>query len=172
MARLFPRLSRDSKMTCPMSHPPSPETLWFVIKNGAGPQAQLQKDKSNAFSLRMKLVHGSSFRMIAQLRFSGRTGGARLDARVRRVGVCRACRANGPGRAGAGQGGPGGPGRARLGAIIRIVQYFWFFGPIAQNTTRVQIIGQIGLQRGKHQNICIFGKRSILSNNFGSEKQQ
>ena len=74
MARLFPRLSRDSKMTCPMSHPPSPETWWFVIKNGAGPQAQLQKDKSNAFSLRMKLVHGSSFRMIAQLRFSGRTG--------------------------------------------------------------------------------------------------
>ena len=159
-------------MTCPTSHHPSPETLWFVINNEAGPQAKLQKGKSNAFSLRMELGHTSSFRMIAQLRFSGRTGGARLDARVRRVGVCRTCWANGPGRAGTGQDKPGEPGRARLGAIIRIVQYFWFFGPIAQNTTRVQIIGQIGLQRGKPQIIGIFGKRLILSNNYWSEKYQ
>ena len=39
-------------MTCPTSHHPSPETWWFVIKNEAGPQAKLRKDKSNAFSFR------------------------------------------------------------------------------------------------------------------------
>ena len=104
--------------------------------------------------------------MIAQLRFSGRTGGARLDVRVRQVGVCRACRATcqvGPGQARvglAGQAWSNNPNRPN----------YLFFGPIAENTTRVQIIGQIWIQRGKPQIIGIFGKRSILSNNFWSEK--
>ena len=103
--------------------------------------------------------------MIAQLRFSGRSGDARLDARVRRVGGRRACRADGAGRPGAGQGRPGGPAWSNNPNSPN----YWFFGPIAKNTTRVQIIGQIGPQRGKPQIIAIFGKRSILSNIFWSE---
>ena len=116
----------------------------------------------------MELGRRSSFRMIAQLRFSGRSGDARLDARVRRVGDAGL----------AGQTGQVGPGRARAGLAGRAWSNnpnspnYWFFGPIAKNTIRVQIIGQIGPQRGKPQIIAIFGKRSILSNNFWSEKYQ
>ena len=92
----------------------------------------------------MELGHRSSFRMIAQLRFSGRLGDARLDARVRRVGVCRACRANGPGRPGAGQGGPGGPGRARLGAIIRIVQIIGFLDQLLKIQPGSKLLVKLG----------------------------
>ena len=76
----------------------------------------------------------------------------------------------------AGQTGQVGPGRARAGLAGQAWSNnpnrpnYLFFGPIAENTTRVQIIGQIGVQRGKPQIIGIFGKRSILSNNFWSEK--
>ena len=65
-------------------------------------------------------------------------------------------------RARSGRDGPGRAWRARLGAIIQIGQIICLL--IAENTTRVQIIGQIGVQRGKHQIIGFFGKRSILSN--------
>ena len=102
IARLFPRFSRDSKMVeNDVSNVlfPKSRNIMICCWRWSWAAGLASKAKSNAFSLRMKLVHGSSFRMIAQLHFSDRTGDARLDARVRRVEVCQACRANGPGRA-------------------------------------------------------------------------
>ena len=63
----------------------------------------------------------------------------------------------------AGQMGQVGPGRARAGLAGQAWSNntnrpnYLFFGPIAENTTRVQIIGQIGVQE-KTSNYSIFWK--------------
>ena len=110
IARLFPPLSRDSKTICPTSHRPSSETKWIVIKNEAGRQAQLQKDKSTAFSLRMKPGRRPGFRMKARLHSSGRSGSLGGTRRIRQVRGGRTSRAGRARANRAGRGGPGGQG--------------------------------------------------------------
>ena len=75
IARLFPRLPRASKMIekVKCSDIQVQKQSWFLIKNEAGPKAQLQKDKSNAPTsksrnnndvlLKMKLGRRPSFKM-------------------------------------------------------------------------------------------------------------